>query len=191
MKLLFYCLIALIPAYSFSQQPTDTNRIEEPRYDTTSIEIRSTNSFYFCSGLYKIPRDCDKQDQSNCCSFSSQVHLSERAIVSGQLACYNGTSLSWTNFDSENIAKSAFEGYPPQIKKQMKKFTQTEIKLSICNQEVRAYKLSYKTHQGFNGHELIAYVNTNGQHLFVHLHSLKELKSSSQLQPIFRQIISF
>ena len=73
----------------------------------------------------------------------------------------------------------------------MKKFTQTEIKLSICNQEARAYKLSYKTYQGFNLHEIIAYVTISGQHLLVHLYSLKELKSSSDLQPIFRQIISF
>ena len=191
MKHLLYCFVALIPAYSFAQQSIDTNLIGEPKYDTTSIEIKSTNSFYFCSRLYKIPRDCDKRDQSNCCSFSSQIHMGERSIVSGQLGCYNGTSLFWTNFNSEDIAKSSFEGYPPQIKNQMKNYEQIEIKLFICNQEARAYKLNYKTHQGFNGHEIIAYVNINGQHVFVKLHSQKELRSSSEIQPIFQQIISF
>ena len=61
MKHLFYWLVALIPAFSFAQQKIDTNIIEEPRYDTTSIDIKSTNSFYFCSKLYKIPRDCDNK----------------------------------------------------------------------------------------------------------------------------------
>jgi hypothetical protein len=191
MKNLFFCLLALIPAHAFAQQSIDTNRIEEPRYDTTSFDITSTNSFYFCSRLYRIPRDCDKQDQSNCCSFSSQVHLSERALVSGGLSCYNGTSLFWTYFDSADLAKSSFEGYSPQIKKQMKKFKQTEIKILICDQEARAYKLNYTTYQGFKGHEIIAYANINGQHVWVHLHSQKELESSSEMQPVFQQIISF
>ena len=191
MKNVFCCLVALCPALSFAQQTIDTNRIEEPRYDTTSIEIRSTNSFYFCSRLYRIPRDCDKKDQSNCCSFSSEVHLRERTFVSSQFGCNDGTSLFWTYFDSANQAKSSFEGYSPQIKKQMKKFRQTEIKLFICDQEARAYQLNYTTNQGFNGYEIIAYATINGQHVWVQLHSQKELKSSLDLQPIFQQIILF
>ena len=191
MRNLLFCLLALIPAHTFAQQSIDTNRIEEPKYDTTSIDIRSINSFYFCSRLYRIPRDCDKTDQANCCSFSSQVHLVGGNLVSGQLGCNNGTSLFWTYFDSENQAKSSFEGYSPQIKKQMKKFSQTEIKLFVCDQEARGYKLNYTTHQGHNGHQIIAYATINGQHVWVHLHSQKELKSSSEMQPVFQQIISF
>ena len=165
MKHLFFCFLALNSTHSFAQQPPDTNRIEEPKYDTTSIELRSTNSFYFCSRLYRIPRDCEKEDQSNCCSFSAQVHSGEISLVSGGLACYNGTSLFWTYFDSADQTRSSFEGYTPQIKKQMKKFQQSEIKLFICDQEARAYKLNYTTYQGFNGHEIIAFVTING-HMF-------------------------
>ena len=191
MKHLFYCLVALIPAFSSAQQTMDTNIIEEPRYDTTSIEIQSTNSFYFCSRLYKIPRDCDKEDQSNCCSFSSQVFLSYKSLSTGQLSCYNGTGLSWTYFENEDQAKSGFEGYPPQIKKQMKEFKQEKIKLFICDQQAIAYKLNYTTIQGYKVYEIIAYINMNGQYVFVHLHSQKDLKSSKEMQPVFQQILKF
>ena len=191
MKHLFYCLVALIPAFSFAQQKIDTNLIEEPRYDTTSIEIKSINSFYFCSKLYKIPRDCDKEDQSNCCSFSSQVLLSYKSFSTGQFSCSNGTSLSWNYFETEDQAKNSFDGYTPQIKKQMKEFKQEKIKLFICGQEAIAYKLNSTTHQGHKFTEIVAYVTINGQHASVHLHSQKDLKSSKEMQPVFQQIIQF
>jgi hypothetical protein len=191
MKHLFYFLVALIPTFSFAQQKIDTNIIEEPSYDTTSIEIKSTNSFYFCLKLYKIPRDCDKGDQSNCCSFSSQVFPGYKALSTGQLGCYNGTSLSWTYFETEDQAKSGFDGYPPQIKKQMKEFKQEKIKLFICGQEAMAYKLNYTTFDGHKAQEIFSYVNMNDQFVVVHLHSQKDLKSSKEMQPVFQQILKF
>ena len=191
MKHLFYVLAALAPVFSFAQQKADTSRVEEPRYDTTSIEIQSTNSFYFCSRLYKIPRDCDKEDQSNCCSFSSQVFLAHKSISTGQFSCYDGTSLSWTYFETEDQAKSGFEGYPPQIKKQMKEFKQEKIKLFICGQEAIAYKLNSTTHQGHKFTEIVTYGTINGQHVFVHIHTQKDFKSSTEMQPVFQQILKF
>ena len=178
-------------AFSFAQQKNDTNLIEEPRYDTTSIEIQSTNSFYFCSRLYKIPRDCDKEDQSNCCSFSSEVYLDQKLPFMGQLGCNDGTSLVWTYFESEDQAKSSFSGYPPQIKKQMDKFKQEKIKLFICGQEASAYKLNCTTNQGYKLNEIIAYINMNRKYVFVHVHSQKDLKTSTELQPVFQQILKF
>lgn len=191
MKHLFYCLVMLIPAFSFAQQAIDTNIVEEPRYDTTSINIKSTNSFSFCSRLYKIPRDCDKKDQSNCCSFSSQVFLDHKLPFTGQLGCNDGTSLFWTYFESEDQAKNSFNGYPPQIKKQMKEFKQEKIKLLICGQEAIAYKLNCTTNQGYKLNEIIAHININGQHVFVQLHSQKDLKSSTEIKPVFQQILKF
>src|SRR6187401_3066562 len=191
MKHLFYSLVALIPAFSFAQQKIDTNIIEEPRYDTTSIEIKSTNSFYFCSKLYKIPRDCEKEDQSNCCSFSSQVFPGYKTLSTGHLGCYNDTSLSWNYFETEDKAKNSFDGYPPQIKKQMKEFKQEKIKLFICDQEAIAYKLNSTTHQGYKFTEIVTYGTINGQHVFVHIHTQKDFKSSTEMQPVFQQIVQF
>lgn len=187
MRSLLYLPLLLFPSFLFSQ----TNNIEEPKYDTTSFDIKSTNSFYFCSKLYKIPRDCDKEDQSNCCSFSSQIYQNQKVMTSGQLGCYNGTSLSWTQFETAEIAKSSYDGYSPQIKNQMKKFKLTPIKFSICGQEVSAYKLNYTTSQGFKGYEIISYGTINGQHIMLQLHSQKELNTSSDLQSIFQQIVQF
>ena len=191
MKQLFCLMLLLIPGFLFSQQSRDSNAVEEPIYDTTSIDIKSTNSFYFCSKRYKIPRDCDKKDQSGCCSFSSQIFLNQKLPVSGHLGCYDGTSLSWNYFETDEQARSSFEGYSPQIKRQMKKFNQTAIKLFICNQKVTAYKLNYTTFQKYRGHEIIAYGTINGQHVMVHLHSQKELNSNNDMQPVFQEIIKF
>mgnify|MGYP001553283176 CR=1 FL=1 len=191
MKHLFFAPLAFISLLSFSQQTNEKDSIEEPKYDTTSIDIRSTNSFYFCSKLYKIPRDCDKDDQSNCCSFSAQMHSGEKTPISCQLGCYNGATLVWTYFATEDQARSDFEGYGPQIKKQMKSFKQTKISVFIDNQQATAYKLSYTSIQDLTGYEILSYAVINGQNVVVRLFSLKELKSSKDLQPIFQQIVKF
>lgn len=191
MRLLLCLTVGFIPAFLLSQQTHDKDLIEEPKYDTTSIDIKSTNSFYFCSKLYKIPRDCDKKDQSNCCSYSGQIFQNQKVPISGQIACYNGTSLNWTQFETIDQARSSSEGYPPQIKKQMKKFTLSTIKFFVCQQEVQAYKISYTTFQGHKGYEIISYATINGQHIMLHLHSMKELNSSNDLSPIFQQIVQF
>jgi hypothetical protein len=176
---------------SVFQKMLDTTVIEEPRYDTTYIDISSTNSFSFCSKLYEIPRDCGKRNESNCCSFSSQVRLGEKLPNSGQLGCYDGATLMWTYCESEHDAKSVFEGHSPQIKRQMKKFSQTKIKLFICDQEADAYRLNYTTQDGIKLNEIISYARINGQSVFIHLLSDNELKSSKEIQPIFRQILHF
>jgi len=170
---------------------TDTNSIEQPKYDTTYIEIRSTNSFSFCSRLFKIPRDCNKKNESNCCSFSSEVHLHQKLPLAGQLGCYDGTSLFWTYYESEYEAKGTFEGYSPQLRRQMKKFKENKIKLFICNQETVGFQFTYTTVEGFTGHTIVAYANVNGQPVFIRVDSPKELKSSTQMRPVFQEILQF
>ena len=191
MRLLFCLTVGFIPAFLISQQTADKDLIEEPKYDTTSIDIKSTNSFYFCSKLYKIPRDCDKKDQSDCCSYSAQIFPNLKVPMSGQLSCYNGTSLSWTQFETFDQARSSCEGYPPQIKEQMKMFASSTIKFFICQQEVQAYKISYTTFKGHKGYQIISYATINGQHIMLQLHSMKELNSSNDLSSIFQQIVHF
>ena len=187
-----FCLVSiLIPTFLFAQQAIDTSSIEEPKYDTTSIEIRSKNSFYFCSKLYKIVRDCDKKSPSNCCNFYAQIHLREESPRSGELACDEGTSLYWTYHKTEGEAKSTFNNYPTQIKRQMKKFEQDRIKLSISNQEAIAYKISFTSPQGFKGYEIIGYTTVNGQPVLVRFMSDKEPTSSTKIPPVFQQILQF
>jgi hypothetical protein len=99
--------------------------------------------------------------------------------------------LLWMYFENDEQAKSSFEGYSPQIKKQMKKFKQVVIKLSILSQEVPAYQLSYTTAQKHKGYEIIAYGKINGHSLMIHLHSQKEVKLSDELHPVFQQLVKF
>jgi hypothetical protein len=119
------------------------------------------------------------------------VFLAYKSLSTGQFSCYDGTSLSWTYFETDEQAKSGFDGYPPQLKKQMKEFKQEKIKLFICDQEAIAYKLNCITIDGYNLHEIIANVKINGKHVSVHVHSQKDLKSSNEMQPIFQQILRF
>lgn len=191
MKSFIHLSLLLLPFFSFGQLAENNKTTGEPRYDTTSINIQSTNSFYFCSRLYKIPRDCDSENQANCCSFSCQVSSDADFPDNGQFACYDGTSIYWTYFETSDQARASFEGYSPQIKKQMKRFSQEERKVSICNQPAKAYALEYTTFQGYSSHEVIAYGTINGHHLMIHLHSQKKLKSNTDFQSLFQEIIRF
>jgi hypothetical protein len=176
---------------SVFQKMLDTTVIEEPRYDTTYIDISSTNSFSFCSKLYEIPRDCGKRNESNCCSFSSQVRLGEKLPNSGQLGCYDGASLFWTYYESEDQAMSACEGNAIQPNQQMAKFKQTKIKLFICNQEAIAYELNYTTREGYKVNSIIACGKVNGQNVFIRFYFKNKATTSSKIQPAFQRILQF
>ena len=191
MKYLLIIILLLQTSFSFAQNTIAPNAVDKPVYDTTSLDIKSTNSFYFCSTLYKIPRDCENNDQSSCCSFSAQVHKGEKVLSNGQLGCYNGTSLFWTYFETEEAAKQNFESMPGQLKKQMKTFSEQKIKLLLCNKEVEANKLNYTTLQGYQFSQIIFYGTINNQSVYGQLHIQKELKSSNELNSLFQQIVKF
>ena len=191
MKYLFVLILAFKASFSFGQNLQDKNSIQPPIYDTTNIDIQSTNSFYFCSKLYAIPRICDNKNQSKCCSFSAHITKWNKGRLDGQISCYDGTSLSWQSFDTEEIARQNFEGYPSQMKKQMKEFKQEEIKFFVCDKEVKAYRQSYTTLQGYDFSEVIFYGTINGQSILGHLLLPKKEKTSSMLSQLFQQLVRF
>jgi hypothetical protein len=192
MKYLFILILAFKASFSFGQNSSQgKDSIQPPIYDTTNIDIQSTNSFYFCSKLYAIPRICDDKDQSKCCSFSAHITNWNKGRLDGQISCYNGTSLSWQSFDTEEIARQNFEGYPSQMKKQMKKFKQEEVKFFVCDNEVKAYRQSFTTLQGYDFTEIIFYGAINGQNILGHLSLHNKEKSSSELTQLFQQILRF
>lgn len=162
-----------------------------PVYDTTSIDIKSTNSFYFCSKLYTIPRNCDGKNQSNCCSFTAQITKWNKGPLDGQISCYNGTTLHWSTFDTEEMAKKNFESLPDQMKKQMKKYNKEEVVFFVCDQEVKAYRQSYTTLQGYDFVEYIFYGTINGHSILGHLSLNNKEKTSTELTPFFQQLVRF
>jgi hypothetical protein len=191
MNRLFILSFILKSTFLFAQDSQPTNSIKPPVYDTINIDIKSTNSFYFCSILYPIPRICDIKDQSNCCSYSAQIKKAEKGLYNGQISCYDGTSLYWLYFDTEETAKKYFENIPNQMKTQMKKLTQEEVKFFLCDKEIPAYRLTSKTLQGYIFTQIIFYGTLNGQSVFGHLSLKKNEKSSTDLTPLFRQLVRF
>ena len=191
MKFFFILMLTLKAAFSFGQNPKNTDSIQSPIYDTTSIEIKSTNSFYFCSKLYAIPRNCDTQDQSNCCSFSANISKSQKGLSNEQISCYDGTSFHWDIFDTYELAKQNFESLPTQWKKQMKKFNQEEIKFFVCGKEVPAYRLTCTTLQGHDFTKIIFCATINGENILGELSLHNKAKSSKELSQLFQQLVRF
>ncbi len=146
--------------------------------------IKSTDSFTFCSVKYKISRDCNKKNQSNCCS----ADLNPNNL---QLGCYNGTSLFWTYYKAEWIARQNFESIPAQWMQQMKNLYSENITRLLVDQKVLANKITYQTKAGHKAYCIITYGTVNGQSVLVQLVSSKEIKKNSDIQPVFQQIIKF
>ena len=189
MRCLILISLSLMSFISFAQQRTDTVGIHTN--DTTDIttEIRSSNYFYFCSKVYKILRDCDGQDQSNCCYYTAHIFKGELTPRSGQFGCYNGTSLFWNYFDSEEIAKFNLDNTASQRERQMKKFNKTEVTCFLGNQKVNGYRMNFETMEGIKGYSINAYGIINGQSVLVELRSQKEINSDDDIKPfaeIFR-----
>ncbi len=178
-------------ALTFGQKPNSKDFIEKPIYDTINIEIESTNSFYFCSKLYAIPRNCNIVDQSNCCSYNSHISKWQKGEPNGQLSCDDGTSLFWINFDNLELAKRNFENTLIQQKGQMKEFKQDKVKFFVCDKEVPAYKLSLTTLEGYKFCKFTFYGTINGHSILGELFSDCKVGSSNDLSDVFQQIVRF
>ena len=73
----------------------------------------------------------------------------------------------------------------------MKEFKQEEIKFFVCDKEVKAYRQSYTTLQGYDFSEVIFYGTINGQSILGHLLLPKKEKTSSMLSQLFQQVVRF
>jgi hypothetical protein len=191
MKHLFICLLIFKSTFSFGQVSQEKDSIEQPVYDTMNVEIKSINSFYFCSKLYKIPRNCNNNDQSKCCSYTTRISKFEKVHSNGQISCYDGTSLSWSKFDDEETAKENFEGLPTQMKQQMKYYKQDFIQFFVFDKEVKAYRQTCTTQQDYNFVVYIFYGTINGESILGRLSVKDNVTSSKELSPLFQQLVKF
>jgi hypothetical protein len=193
MKSSLLILLFAIPVAAKCQSASGSASIPLPIYDTLSIDIKSTNSFYFGKKLYAIPRQCEDtiQVQSNCCSYDAQITKWSAHHTSSQISCFDGTSLRWTLFDTEKKGKDYYESYQDQLSKQMKSFNQADIRLLVCDKAVTAKRLSFTTHDGHTVHELIFYGTINGEVLVGHVSFLNNVRSAKELTPFFQQFLQF
>jgi hypothetical protein len=191
MRKVFFVALIFSATTLIAQEPTNTNTSLLDSILSISIQdsmlnkvIKSTDSFTFCSVKYKISRDCNKKDQSNCCS----ADLNPNNL---QLGCYNGTSLFWSYCKAEWIARQNFESIPAQWMQQMKKLTSEPVNCLLVNQKVPANKISCETKEGHKHYCIITYGTVNGQPVLVQLVSSKEIKKNKDIQAVFQQIIKF
>ena len=191
MRYLMFLILMPMTVEIYGQHTSGSDSIHTATYDTTSIDIRRIDYFVFCRKTYKIPRNCEGKDQSNCCSFSSQIKKGEEKITRGHLGCNNGTSLFWTYYDSENESVREFESLLDQLEKQTKEFKKYKISLILRGQKVEGYKIIYKSSNGYVNNEIIAYGKINGQNGSIELSSQNELKSNEDIQPLIQEIVRF
>ncbi|MET0392488.1 MAG: hypothetical protein ABW019_05075 [Chitinophagaceae bacterium] len=138
------------------------------------------DSFTFCGVKYKIPRNCKDESQVNCCSAMTSPD---------QLSCYNGTGLFWHYMPTEESARFNFESLPSQWMKQAQKFSSETIDCYLASIPVKAYRCVAGKSNGNKSHSISVYGTVNGQAVVAELFSQKELKSNSDIQPVFQQII--
>ncbi len=142
----------------------------------------SLDSFTFCTMHFKVPRDCNKKFQGNCCSFRDHPN---------SLNCNNGVSLSWLYEPNEALAKMNSENMANQIQEQMKKAKTDTIICFLADKETKAYRLKCKTKDGNKFYEIFTYAVINGQAVVVYLMSDKKINKNKNLQPVMREILSF
>lgn len=194
MKYFFILISAFSWTFSLGQTSENSDMISPPIYDTTSLEIRSKNSFYFLSKLFAIPKNCDNKHESDCCTFSAYISKLDKGRFQSQLSCSNGTTLIWTMYDSEEMAKQSFEtslSSRIQMKKEFKKFKQEEVDFFVFNNKVKAYRQDFTTKDGHAYFEYKFYGTVNGQNFSGSLMLLNKRKSSKELNQLFQQLVKF
>ena len=129
----------------------------------------SLDSFTFCSMRFKVPRDCDKRYQGNCCSFRDQPD---------QFGCNNGLGITWHYFPNEASAKSSFESITNQVQTQMKNAKRDTIACYLVGTEAKAYRLKCETKEGYKFTQIFTYGVVNGQAVIVQLTSDKKIKKN-------------
>ena len=178
MRKIFFLLFVFCAATSSAQNSNDN---PVPDFILNKV-IKSTDSFTFCNVSYKISRDCNKKDQSDCCSADLNPY-------NLQLSCYNGTTLTWSYYNTEFITRQNFESISAQWIQQSKKLSSENITCVLVNQKVPANKIMYETKEGHKFYCIITHGVINGKPVLVQLLSTKELKKNKDIQPVFQQII--
>ncbi|HBI00049.1 MAG TPA: hypothetical protein DDY18_00320 [Flavobacterium sp.] len=189
MRLIFIFVSVLIYKLSFGQISIVGDTLKPGVYDTIQIEIKSVISFPFCSNNYKLPRECEGDFPTKCCSYSTYLQKDEKTSTSGFVSCENGSSLSWFYNASLEDAKLNFESIPTQWEKQQKTFLKRPIKCFVFDKQVDGYIIEQETYQGNKYYTLITYGSKNGFYFLLKYHSQYKITCNEDIQPVFRQFL--
>jgi len=134
---------------------------------TTSF-AQTGDTINFCFMKYKIPAEC-------------------KAVSESQVKC-DDYSMSWVY-----LTPQTFQTTPDQVINQMagqmKKFKKEPVTCYLLGNQVKGYKISFKTDQG-TAHQLLAWGLANEQLVLVQLSLNKEPKTNEDIPAFPGQLIS-
>jgi hypothetical protein len=121
----------------------------------------------FCFIKYKMPAEC-------------------KAASEFQVKC-DDYSITWIYLTPQTL-QTMPDQILDQMAGQMKKFKKEPVTCYLLDNQVKGYKISFKTDQG-TGHQLLAYGYANEQLVLVQLSLDKEPKTNEDIPPFPRQMI--
>lgn len=180
MRHLFTAILTFLLLPALGQQGT---WVPSHTLGAAPAEHTRTDSFVLVSRTYALARDCDRQDQSNCCSFSYSDNQ-------GSLGCYNGTALSWDYLPNAAIAARNVEHLALQTSQQVKTFKKEPVTCYLLGKEFKGYALTCAKKEDQVWYNILVSGEVDGQALVVQFHSPYKITRNEQLQPLYRQVFS-
>ncbi len=190
---LVVCLCLIIFSVNLCAQPAKTQQaLPAPRYDTSQIEVRSYNSFWFCSRLFPITDVCDSSNSfRNCSYYTNRLSPYHNIKNSGQLVCSGNISFAWFEAESEEKAKQDFEWRSEAQNQKQKSYREENIDFYILDKKAPAYKQHTTSQSNLSSVTIHFYATINGHHIYGMINMLKDIKTSRDLPADLQQLIRF
>jgi hypothetical protein len=142
-------------------------------------------SFLFIAAT-SVAQTPGKGDTINFCFIKYKIPAGCKATSEYQVKCDDYT-MNWIYLTPQN-AQSMPDETIKQMAGQMRKFKKEPVTCYLLNNQVKGYKISYKTDQGM-GHQLMAYGMANEQLVLVQLSLDKEPQTDEDIPAFARQMI--
>jgi hypothetical protein len=130
----------------------------------------------------------EKGDTINFCFIKYKIPAGCKAVSEYQVKC-DDYSMSWIYLTPQNF-QSTPDQIISQLSAQTKKFKKEPVTCYLLNNQVKGYRLSFKTDQGIS-HQLMAWGLANEQLVLVQLSLNKEPQTDGDIPSFPGQIIRF
>ena len=128
----------------------------------------------------------DKGDTISFCFIKYKIPAGCKATSEYQVTC-DDYSMTWIYLTPQTFHTTP-DQMLSQMAEQMKKFRKEQVSCYLFGNQVKGYKISFKTDQG-TGHQLMAYGRANEQLVLVQLSLNKEPITDDDIPAFPRQMI--
>lgn len=176
-------VMQLLTACHKKESMNREKRIDIPRWRPEAVNppMKLKDSFTFCSMKFSIPRECDEEQETNCCDVDIDGYMHN-------FSCYNGTSLFWEYVNIE-WAEDIFISLPPQIKKHAKSYKKEPITCYILGKKLPGLKETFEPRSGGElVYSILTYGTVNDQSFYCRLISQTDIKNNEDIPPGIRQV---